>query len=330
MGLFEFFRSLCGRRQAEIENDELKEILLEVNDPDKNFTSIQITRRRATTTSNTSVAYQRAQESHFTSSDALIAGVLVGAGRDFFWRDGNRFENSMPEFVGSTLTQMIQTLLPIAGASHFSWKLLHETHSFIKIRRQGMHRIAGISLASWLSIPFWNLAEWGGTWLGREQLSFNPAAAGYFSGIATGVIETIIQNGFIAWWEKQPLDYWVTTLMTLAGAMWKWIKQANTVYDPNHPSTPLPSSPSEENMTNLQIMLAVAATTIIMTLLGRGIKQACSARAASPTQELELVAEIQEERKEEEEEIEINMDGYDTSSSLSSSPSSSPLSSPRP
>ena len=62
----------------------------------------------------------------------------------------------------------------------------------------------------------------------------------------------------------------------MPGALWQWVAQANTVYDPNDTQTILPANKEDAVLAGLQIMIAVASTTSLMTVVAWRLKKSCA------------------------------------------------------
>jgi len=271
MNLLSFFRSCCRQRPSENETELAESLLIAEEIVEEKVEAVEEKKENSQTPQLS--LYQIEQAQQINPAMDLLSAVLIGAARDYFWRNSNRFENVMPELFGTTLTQMLETALPMLGGNYISWKIIHSKSHYLTLRRQGLYRTTGITLASWFSIFFWNASDSFGTWLGSEKLGLSAVDAGYFAGAGNGVLETLIQNLFQSFWLSQPMDVLVTTLNALSGAVWKWVSQANTEYDPADPNTALTPSQDKENLTNLLIMLSVAATTTAMTILAWKLKK---------------------------------------------------------
>jgi hypothetical protein len=217
----------------------------------------------------------------------LASQIIIGMIRDFQWglytfKNYDYFAGEIGIFAGPTVTQLGITLLPMLGAARLTsefirsdllWefelkpsendkrycsknKVVDVFHHSSWVKKQ-----LALAFASWSTIPVWNAAQYAGCWLGK-QLGFSTAASGYFSGIFTGVTETLWQNVLIL--PKllgQPMEKTEVILNTLGGAVWQWVLQAYL---------PVESGEVEENdeiEVGIKIAFAVAISTMLMTLL---------------------------------------------------------------
>lgn len=213
-------------------------------------------------------------------SYSLAAQIFIGFSRDLMWgmaTFGNfTFFPNFNAFWGKTFTQMIMTA-PIVVAS------TQVPNSFTKMQIFNDNRSAWVSkqyiyaFASWSSIPIWNVAQILGAKCG-ETMGLNESNAGYFSGVFTGISETIWQNVLvIPAMLQQPVDALEPALNSLGGAVWQWVYQAN--FDAkNQTGIPLNTTNSTGVFSNddmkvgFEIAAGVAISTFLMSTIARAIK----------------------------------------------------------
>ncbi|MBX3709634.1 MAG: hypothetical protein KIT56_01675 [Gammaproteobacteria bacterium] len=222
----------------------------------------------------------------------LASQITIGLVRDYIWgvvsyRNLDAFEGTLGTFAGPTLTQMGITVFPMLGTIKLTSSAFQGF--FLDNKREWFKKQSVFTIASWTAIPAWNGAQMLGKWIGNE-IGLSEESAGYFSGIFSGIAETIWQGAIvIPALFQQPIDVLEVALNSLGGAVWQWIFQANMPhnYDSNE-------SNHSDSFVGLQIATGVAASTLLMTLLAWQINK-CRARSQHPKQQTDRCS-FQEEK----------------------------------
>ncbi len=200
----------------------------------------------------------------------LLSQVLIGMMRDYTWarlsyRNLDYFQGKLGSFWGENLTEAIGTFFPILCTMKVINQIYHTCS--IENRRKWVKTLTVLALASWSSIILWNAAQMSGQ-AAFEWLGWSQTAAGYFSGLITGIVETIWQNAIvIPIFLNQTFEPLEIALNTLGGAVWQWVYQANL---------PVKLDSIEEIVAALEVAGAVAFSTLSMTGLARIVKHYCT------------------------------------------------------
>lgn len=222
----------------------------------------------------------------------LLSQIMIGGTRDILWGattfcNLDLFKGRLGNFLGPTLTQMIITSVPMLGAVNLNngaGNFNTYTNLFFDGKRDWFKKQLIFAFSSWSAIPAWNAAQLFGSFVGKT-LGFNSKNSGYFSGIFAGIAETVWQNAMvIPLLMKQPFEVLEVLLNTLGGAIWQWVYQANLPNSDDQEiifSSDISELESKDLIVGLKIASAVAASTLMMTLIAWGIDKCYSQKKSN-------------------------------------------------
>ena len=208
----------------------------------------------------------------------LLSQILIGMSRDFIWgiltyKNIDLFNGKIGAFWGTTFTQMCLSSLPTFATIKLTNHL--QISYFLKNKNEWLKKQSTFACSSWSAIPSWNGAQFVGNWFG-QKLGLTDTGASYFSGLFTGVTETLWQGAFvIPRLLNQPIEWGEVLFGSLGGAVWQWVLEANA--SPNIANNIFPNSTYaltlEEITVGAEIAGTVAVSTLLTALLAREIKK---------------------------------------------------------